>query len=49
MPRPAIRPGEILADELTVADEKAGPEIARLATPLASPVEDQLRRPTSIW
>ncbi len=45
MPRPAIRPGESLADEMTVAEEKAGQEIAQLPIRPATPVGDQPKQP----
>lgn len=44
MPRPAIRPGESLVQELAIAEEKAGLEIAQL--PPASPIGDQPKHPT---
>ena len=37
MPHPASRSGEILAYELSAAEEKAGLEIAQLPTQPASP------------
>jgi hypothetical protein len=48
MPYPASRSREILADELTVAEEKAGLEIAQLPTQPASPIGDQPMQPTLI-
>jgi hypothetical protein len=45
MPHP-IRPGESLAQELAIAEEKAGLEIAQLPARLASPVGDQPKQPT---
>lgn len=41
MPRPAIHPGGSHVDEMTVAGEKDGLEIAQLPTRPAGPVGDQ--------